>query len=59
MKNILTILRDIKGVISGDDSMALGAYAAFKEAGKDNAIVVGFAGGSDVLKSIRSAVDEG
>jgi erythritol transport system substrate-binding protein len=46
--------RDIKGVIAGNDTMALGAAAALKNAGLDNVIVVGFDGSPDAIASIRS-----
>ena len=42
---------NVKGIIAGNDTMALGAYAAAKAAGK-NIIVVGFDGSPDVAKSI-------
>ena len=45
---------DIKGVISGNDTMALGAYAALKAAGKGKVIVVGFDGSPDVAESIKA-----
>ena len=43
---------DIKGIIAGNDTMALGAYAALKAAGKTNVIVTGFDGSPDVVSSI-------
>jgi erythritol transport system substrate-binding protein len=41
----------IKGIIAGNDTMALGAYAAVQAAEKD-VIVVGFDGSPDVVSSI-------
>src|SRR3546814_6730561 len=44
----------IKGVIAGNDTMALGAWAALKAAGRTDVIVVGFDGSDDVRQSILS-----
>jgi erythritol transport system substrate-binding protein len=41
-------------VISGNDTMAMGAYAALVAAGKGDVIVVGFDGSNDVRDSINS-----
>ena len=46
--------RDIKGVIAGNDTMALGAAAALKNAGMDKVIVVGFDGSPDAVASIKA-----
>lgn len=46
--------RNIKGVIAGNDTMALGAAAALKNAGLDKVIVVGFDGSPDAIASIKS-----
>ncbi|PLW77984.1 D-ribose ABC transporter substrate-binding protein [Cohaesibacter celericrescens] len=54
METILQAHPDIKGVISGNDTMAMGAYAALKAAGKGDVIVVGFDGSNDVRDSITS-----
>ena len=43
---------NIKGIIAGNDTMALGAAAALKAAGKTNVIVGGFDGSPDVVASI-------
>jgi erythritol transport system substrate-binding protein len=43
---------DIKGIISGNDTMALGAVAALKAANKSNIIVVGLDGSPDAVNSI-------
>lgn len=46
--------RDIKGVIAANDTMALGAAAALKNAGLEKVIVVGFDGSPDAIASIKS-----
>ena len=53
MQTIIQQFPNIKGVICGNDTMALGAYAALKAAGKDKVIVVGFDGSPDVAQSIK------
>jgi len=45
---------DIKGIIAGNDTMALGAYAALQSAGRNDVIVTGFDGSPDVVSSILS-----
>ena len=45
--------RNIKGVIAGNDTMALGAVAALKNAGMEKVIVVGFDGSPDAIASIK------
>src|ERR1700734_559751 len=54
MQTIIQQYPNIKGVISGNDTMALGAYAALKGAGKGNVLVVGFDGSPDVAESIKA-----
>jgi len=54
MQTIIQQFPNIKGVISGNDTMALGAYAALKAAGKGNVLVVGFDGSPDVAESIKA-----
>ena len=44
---------DVKGIISGNDTMALGAQAAVLAAGKPEIIVVGFDGSDDAIMSIN------
>jgi erythritol transport system substrate-binding protein len=44
----------IKGVIAGNDTMALGAAAALKTAGVKGVIVVGFDGSPDAMAAIRA-----
>ena len=52
MESILQANPNIKGVIAGNDTMALGAQAALIAAGKQDVIVVGFDGSDDAIQSI-------
>jgi erythritol transport system substrate-binding protein len=52
MESILQANPGIKGVVCGNDTMAMGAMAALKAAGKGGVIVVGFDGSNDVRDSI-------
>jgi ABC-type sugar transport system substrate-binding protein len=52
METILQANPDIKGVICGNDTMALGAQAALLAAGRSDVIVVGFDGSDDAILSI-------
>ncbi len=45
---------DVKGIIAGNDTMALGAQAAIMAAGMDDVIVVGFDGSDDAIISIAA-----
>ncbi len=54
METIIQANPDIKGVIAGNDTMALGAQAALNAAGMTDVIVVGFDGSPDVMDSIRA-----
>jgi erythritol transport system substrate-binding protein len=54
METILQANPDIKGVISGNDTMAMGAIAALQAAGRKDVIVVGFDGSNDVRDSIKA-----
>ncbi|MBJ6133852.1 D-ribose ABC transporter substrate-binding protein [Ochrobactrum sp. Q0168] len=54
MQSILQANPDIKGVISGNDTMAMGAWAALEAAGRKDVIVVGFDGSNDVRDSIKA-----
>jgi erythritol transport system substrate-binding protein len=54
MESIIQANKDIKGVIAGNDTMAMGAMAALKAAGLKNVIVVGFDGSNDVRDSIKA-----
>jgi erythritol transport system substrate-binding protein len=52
MESLLQANPDVKGVIAGNDTMALGAQAALIAAGKTDVIVVGFDGSDDAIQSI-------
>jgi erythritol transport system substrate-binding protein len=43
---------EVKGIIAGNDTMALGAQAAVEAAGRDDIIVVGFDGSDEAIISI-------
>jgi erythritol transport system substrate-binding protein len=45
---------DIKGFVTGNDSIGLGAAAASKSQGKTGIVVVGIDGGSDAQSAIAS-----
>lgn len=51
-QTVLQAHPDIKGIIAGNDTMALGAYAALKAAKKTDVVVAGFDGSPDVVQSI-------
>ena len=53
METIIQAHPDIKGVISGNDTMAMGAMAALQAAGMDDVIIVGFDGSQDVIDAIK------
>jgi erythritol transport system substrate-binding protein len=53
-QTILQAHPTIKGIIAGNDTMALGAFAAV-QAAKKNIIIVGFDGSPDVVSSILKA----
>jgi erythritol transport system substrate-binding protein len=61
MESLLQAHPDVKGVICGNDTMALGAQAALDAAGLgDDVIVVGFDGSDDVNESILAGkIDAG
>ncbi len=52
-QTILQAHPDIQGIISGNDTMALGAWAALQDAHKTNVNVVGFDGSPYVIDSIK------
>jgi erythritol transport system substrate-binding protein len=54
METILQANPDIKGVITGNDTMALGASAALQAAGRDDVIVVGFDGIPEVVDEVKA-----
>ena len=54
-QSLLQANPDITGLISGNDEMALGAIAAFKEAGALEGIIVGgFDGSPDAIEAIKN-----
>ena len=60
MESLLQANPNVKGVICGNDTMALGAQAALKAAGREDVFVVGFDGSDDVNASIMAGeVDAG
>jgi erythritol transport system substrate-binding protein len=54
VETMLQANADIKGIIAGNDTMALGAEAAVKSAGRTKILVVGFDGSPDAIASIRA-----
>lgn len=44
---------NIAGIIAGNDTMALGAAAALKSAGKSNVVITGFDGSPDAIDAIE------
>ena len=52
-ESILQANPKIKGIISGNDTMAMGAMAALEAAGRKDVIVVGFDGSNDVRDAIK------
>ena len=53
MESLLQVHSDIKGVFCGNDAMAMGAYQALIAAGKEEVMVFGFDGASDVVNAIN------
>ncbi|MGB6199446.1 MAG: substrate-binding domain-containing protein, partial [Candidatus Acidiferrales bacterium] len=53
-ETILQAHAEIKGIIAGNDTMALGAVAAVKSAGLRNVTIVGFDGSPDALAAIKA-----
>lgn len=53
-ETILQAHGDIRGIIAGNDTMALGAAAAVKSAGKSGIVVTGFDGSPDAVAAIRA-----
>ncbi|HEY9294643.1 MAG TPA: D-ribose ABC transporter substrate-binding protein [Microlunatus sp.] len=55
MQTMLQAHPDIKGVIAGNDQMALGAISALKQAGKlDQVVVGGFDGNQDAVNAVKN-----
>ncbi|MGA8110918.1 MAG: D-ribose ABC transporter substrate-binding protein [Acidobacteriaceae bacterium] len=53
-ETILEAHPEIRGIIAGNDTMALGAAAAARTAGRPSLIIVGFDGSPDALAAIRA-----
>ena len=54
MESLLSKNPDVKGVIAGNDEMALGAINALKEKGKlDKVKVLGFDGNQDAVDAVK------
>lgn len=53
MDSLLQAHPDIKGVIAGNDEMALGAIAALKAAGRTDVVVGGFDGNGDAAAAVK------
>ncbi|MCX8062079.1 MAG: D-ribose ABC transporter substrate-binding protein, partial [Anaerolineales bacterium] len=53
METIIQANPNIKGVIAGNDTMAVGAQAALEAAGKMDVIIVGFDGSPDAAELIK------
>jgi len=54
MQSILQAHPEVKGVVAGNDTMAMGAIAALLNAGRSDVVVVGFDGSNDARDAIRS-----
>lgn len=54
MESMLQAHPEIKGVISGNDTMAMGAAAALQAAHRNDVIVVGFDGSNDVRDQVKA-----
>lgn len=52
VQSILQAHPEVKGIIAGNDTMALGAVAALKSAGRSDVVVVGFDGSNDARDAI-------
>lgn len=59
IESVLQANPDVKGIICGNDTMALGAQAAIDAAGKSGIIVMGFDGNDNVLDSIMQGKIDG
>jgi erythritol transport system substrate-binding protein len=53
-QSILQAHPEIKGVIAGNDTMAMGAVAALESVGRSDVVVVGFDGSNDARDAIRA-----
>lgn len=52
-ETILQANPDVEGILSGNDTMALGAASALRSSGKENVIVVGIDGSPDAIEAIK------
>ena len=53
-ETILQAHGNIRGIIAGNDTMALGAVAAVKSAGKSGIVITGFDGSPDAVAAVRN-----
>ena len=58
-ESVLQANPNLKGIICGNDTMALGAQAAIDAAGRSDIIVMGFDGNDNVLDSIKEGKIDG
>lgn len=54
VQSVLQAHPEIKGVIAGNDTMAMGAVAALESVGRSDVVVVGFDGSNDARDAIRA-----
>lgn len=59
MKDVLAKNADISNVFAENDAMALGAFRAIKESGKDGVVVIGFNGDVEAISSIKAGEMKG
>jgi len=59
IESVLQANPDVKGIICGNDTMALGSQAAIEAAGREDIIVIGFDGNDNVLDSILAGKIDG
>ena len=52
-ETILQAHSNLRGIIAGNDTMALGAVAAIKSAGRSDIVVTGFDGNPDAVTAVR------
>lgn len=54
VQSVLQAHPEVKGVIAGNDTMAMGAVAALESIGRSDVVVVGFDGSNDARDAIRA-----
>lgn len=54
VQSVLQAHPEVKGVIAGNDTMAMGAVAALESIGRGDVVVVGFDGSNDARDAIRA-----